>query len=138
MDSKSSAQMVSRGQMQDCIPWQPLDHGIVATISVGILAPIGYGAQRVIIHAAMLITDKRKTECHHLVPGSKLPPSFSSSSFWRKSYVGNWRSDLHSLSIIDGPSLFLVPKMDDRFRFGRDRQLLALWSEYFPLGLLWL
>ena len=74
MESTSSAQMVSRGQMHDCNPMHPLENGIVAMVADGIRAPMGYGAQRVTIQANMLMSENINTPCHHLVAGRILPP----------------------------------------------------------------
>ena len=42
MAVKSSAQIVSLGQMQDCkLSAHPSDHGVSATMSVGMRAPMG-------------------------------------------------------------------------------------------------
>ncbi len=89
IETRSSAQMVSFGQMQ---VWRPSRHqfekGISATISVVIRAPIGYGAQRKITQARALTREQMKTPCHHLAPGKRLRSSFPSSCLDRKSYVG--------------------------------------------------
>jgi hypothetical protein len=107
--------MILYGQMQDCNPWHPLDHGIFAMVLVGMHAPIGNGTQKMIIHAVTLMSKKKKTPCHHFAPGSKLPPPFSSSLFQRKSYVSNRGSDLQLLPDKDNASSLPVPKMDDCF-----------------------
>jgi hypothetical protein len=70
--SKSSAQMVSLGQMQEARFLHPSDHRVSATISVGILAPKGYGAQRVMMQAKTAISEKTKIPCHHLAFGKTL------------------------------------------------------------------
>jgi len=66
MDGRSSAQMVSRGQMQLVRPpWHPSLHGMFAIAAVGMRAPVGYGAQRVIAQAAKDTSEKKNPPYHH-------------------------------------------------------------------------
>jgi len=42
-------------------------------VADGIRAPMGYGAQRVMMPANMDISENTNTPCHHLVAGRMLP-----------------------------------------------------------------
>ena len=95
MDSKSSAQIVSRGQVQEFKPTHPLENDIIATVSVGVRAPSGYGAQRVIMLANIHVNDMATTPYHHSALGSKLPISFSPSSL-RRTLVFSFSRSLSS------------------------------------------
>lgn len=85
MESRSSAQMVARGQIQEFSPMHPLENGVSATDSEDVRAPIGYGAQRVTMLANILASEMAKTPCHHSVLGHKLTSAFSASSLRKKS-----------------------------------------------------
>ena len=132
---RSSAHIVSRGQIQVSIPWHPLLQGISATCALGILAPIGYGAQSVMMQAKTATRLKMKTPCHHFVLGRSDPSSLPPPSFWSKnSYDGSV-----SLAALD--ACRRPPKIDDvRFptsaRDGRMPGLLDLFPEPFFEGLL--
>mmetsp|Transcript_33771 Transcript_33771/g.77174 ORF Transcript_33771/g.77174 Transcript_33771/m.77174 type:complete len:223 (+) Transcript_33771:1795-2463(+) len=133
---RSSAHIVSRGQMHVSIPWHPLLQGISATCALDILAPIGYGAQSVTMHAKNATRLKKKTPCHHFVLGRSDRSSFDPPSFWSKnSYEGSV-----SLAALD--ACLRPPKIADVFfptsaRDGRMLGLLDLLPETFFEGL-WL